>query len=83
MDSIHWAFEKMHLNPYIVYASDLNVSGAKSELLANLCKKLNATTYVSGPSGRDYLDKSYFNDIKIEYFQPQVENHYSCLYNLL
>lgn len=73
----------LNLNTKIVFASELNVKGDKSELLANICKKLNATTYLSGPSGKDYLDLSYFNNIKIQYHAPTVDNPYSCIYNIL
>ena len=65
-----------------VYASDLNVSGSKSELLANLVKEVCGTTYLSGPSGKDYLDLNYFNHINVEYFKPNVDHYYSTLQDL-
>ena len=66
----------------MIYASKLDVKGTKSELLANLVKRMNGTTYLSGPSGKDYLDLNYFNDIKVKYFEPKVDNCYSTLYNI-
>ena len=83
LNSIRWEMKHLNLNTKIVFASELNVKGDKSELLANICKKLNATTYLSGPSGKDYLDLSYFNNIKIQYHAPTVDNPYSCIYNIL
>lgn len=83
MNSVRWAMKQLNLNTEIVFASELDVYGDKSELLANICKKLNATTYLSGPSGKDYLDLSYFNNIKIQYHNPVVDNPYSCIYNIL
>lgn len=44
----------------IVRASDLPVGGQKSELVLNLCRHLGATTYLSGPLGRGYLDEASF-----------------------
>ena len=41
-------------------ASELGVSGGKSELLLGLCKAVGATQYHSGVSGRDYLDTQAF-----------------------
>lgn len=82
MSSIRWALEKLNLNPKIVFASELNARGSKSELLADLCKKVKATRYVSGPSGKNYLNLSFFKDIKVDFFQPKVKNNYSCLYNI-
>lgn len=83
LNSIKWAMKQLNLNTEIVFASELDVQGDKSELLANICKKLNATTYLSGPSGKDYLDLSYFNGVKIQYHNPIVDNPYSCIYNIL
>ena len=80
--SINWAMKKMNINTPIIYASDLNAEGSKSSLLANLLREVGATKYISGPSGRDYLDLSLFSGIEVEFFEPQVDNYYSCLYNL-
>jgi len=44
----------------IVRSSDLGVTGSKGELILALCRKLGATTYLSGVSGRDYLDCPQF-----------------------
>ena len=38
----------------------------KSERLAVIAKNANASTYVSGPAARDYIDEKYFNDLGIE-----------------
>ena len=80
--SIQWALSKLNIDKEIIFASDLNVGGHKSELLSNILKKIGAQTYISGPSGKDYLDMKFFNGIDVEFFNPQVENYYSCLYNL-
>jgi uncharacterized protein (UPF0335 family) len=82
MASIRWGLKKRGVDVDIIFASDIGVSGTKSELLANICNKLNATKYISGPFGRKYLDRSYFKNIEIEFFEPKVSNYYSCLYNL-
>ncbi|MBV0914154.1 WbqC family protein [Anianabacter salinae] len=49
-------------------ATDLGVTGEKSELVENICKSLGATCYISGPFGRDYLniDKFDHQNIKVE-----------------
>jgi len=44
----------------IVRASDLDVAGSRSELLAAICQRVGAEVYLSGPSGRDYLDPAPF-----------------------
>lgn len=43
-----------------------NVSGAKGELVLNICKALNATTYLSGMSGARYLSSTAFAETGIE-----------------
>ena len=83
MSSIEWARKKLNIKNKIIKSSELGVTGTKSELLANICKELNASCYLSGPSGKDYLEERFFKDIKIEYFEPKVENYYSCVYNIL
>lgn len=83
MASIKWCMEKLGLERPIIMSSSLEVSGAKSELLVSILKSVGATTYVSGPSGKDYLDMSLFGDIEVEFFEPKVNNYYSSLYNIL
>tara|TARA_Y100000114_G_scaffold31134_1_gene26733 strand:+ start:13608 stop:14189 length:582 start_codon:yes stop_codon:yes gene_type:complete len=82
MRGIEWAREQMKIETPIVYASQLGVSGSKTELLVDICRALNAETYLSGPSGINYLDVDLFEEIKVEFFKPNVKNYYSCVYNL-
>lgn len=57
---IRWAAEQFGLERRFVLASDLGVEGAGSRLLADIVEKLGARTYLSGISGRDYLDEAEF-----------------------
>lgn len=52
-------------------ASELPMLGRKSELVLNLCKEIGATTYLSGPLGRGYLEESKFAaaGIRIKYHE--------------
>lgn len=43
-----------------VRASDLGGEGRRSALLCDLAVRAGGTVYLSGPSGRDYLDESVF-----------------------
>ncbi len=60
---------KMEIHPEFVYASDLDVQGNKSDLILDICRKMNADVYIAGPSGRKYLDLSTFEEagIKVVY----------------
>ena len=50
----------------MVSASTLLVRGAKSDLILALCQAVGATTYLSGPFGRDYLNVETFSRANIE-----------------
>lgn len=50
----------------VFFASELKTSGKKTKMLVDLCKKVGATQYLSGPLGRNYLDESLFRDSGIE-----------------
>lgn len=59
----------------IVRASELGeVDGRKSDLVLNLCRRVGATTYLSGSQGRDYLDIGSFRsagiDVQFQNFFP-------------
>lgn len=61
-------------------ASQLSVSGKKSELLLNICKKLGAKKYLTSVGARDYLEK----DRKIfEYSNIEIiyHNYKHTIYN--
>lgn len=85
VSSIEWCRQQLDIKTPMIYASSLLATGSKSELLFQICKELNAKTYLSGPSGKDYLDEQVFRSagIKIDYFQPEVENYMSMIYNIL
>ena len=76
IDIILWVLRKLSINTEIILASELDVTGHKSSLLVNLCKAVNATTYISGSGGKDYLDTSEFiaNKITVEFkdLKPSV-----------
>jgi WbqC-like protein family len=53
----------------LIMSSELGTVGSKTDRLIDLLKKVNATTYVSGPSADGYLDKALFkyHGIRLEY----------------
>ncbi len=46
----------------IRYSSELGVEGKKEVLIHNLCQRVKATTYISGPFGRDYINNQAFTE---------------------
>lgn len=64
----------------IMFESVLDTDGMATERLVNICKKLEATTYLSGPSGRDYINESKFGSVKVEYFDWIPKSRLSALH---
>lgn len=70
-----WTMLEAHLKQLgiatrLVRARDLKDRGArKSDLVLDLCRQLGATTYISGPQGRDYIEEASFAaaDIELQY----------------
>lgn len=52
--------EKLDIHPEYIRASEMELAGAKSDLILDICKKLKAGVYIAGPSGRQYLDVESF-----------------------
>ncbi len=61
--------EWLDIKTEFILDSELDVTGRSSEHLLNICKKLGATKYLSGPSGKNYLNEKIFEQskIKVEY----------------
>lgn len=49
----------------VVRSSELGANSHKGELMLEICQRLGAATYVSGISGRDYLDRERFEEAGI------------------
>lgn len=49
---------------------DYELADGKTERLVDLCRQAHATTYISGPAARDYIDPALFEaaGIKLRYF---------------
>lgn len=84
MSSIGYCALKLGFSPpTMIMSSELNVEGSKTELLYNICKELNATKYISGQGGIDYLDTdNYFKDIELEIFKPEVKDYFTTLQHI-
>ncbi|WP_165953687.1 WbqC family protein [Streptomyces sp. 8K308] len=60
LDLAAWLLAQFDVTVPRVRASALRMAGTRSELLVNLCRAVGADEYLSGPSGRDYLDLAAF-----------------------
>jgi len=81
MKGLEFCREKLNITVPMVYASSLGVEGAKSDLLVEILKKVNAKRYISGSFGREYLDLELFKNhsIEVEFFEPNVKNYHTIL----
>lgn len=58
---IYWICECLDIKTKIIRSSTLNVSGKEStERLIEICKNVNAKTYLSGKGGINYQDETLF-----------------------
>lgn len=57
---LQWMLEGYGLAPDVIMSSELRVNGSGSQRILEICQKTGASTYVSGISGRDYLDLDSF-----------------------
>ena len=65
---------------------DLNISSKKQDRVFDICKKVGANIYISGPNGKNYLKEKDFDnqEIRLEYFNygPYLKyNQFSNKFN--
>src|SRR5690606_22014425 len=48
------------------WSHDLGVGGGKTERLVNICKELGASSYLSGPAAKSYLEQDQFEAAGID-----------------
>ena len=65
-ESTSYLLGALNINTPLLYSSKMRVDGSKSMLILNLCKSVGATTYLSGPFGRNYLDHKIFDEAGIK-----------------
>lgn len=80
-DQLKFWMSELKITTKVVRASEINVSGAKGDLVLNICKFHRATSYLSGPLGKDYLNPEDFQAAGIDLrFQDYSHPVYHQLY---
>lgn len=78
--TLFW-LEELEISTKVVRSSQLEIGSKNSELIVNLCEHFNATKYISGALGRNYLDENEFRERSIEIeFQNYVHPCYPQLH---
>ncbi len=57
IEIIYWFLENLGIDKKLLLASDLNTTGNKSQHVLNLCKKVEASHYLSPHGAFEYLNK--------------------------
>jgi len=66
LDLIKFINSELKICTETFLSSELNIPETKTKKLVNICSKLNATSYISGISGHDYLEEDLFTESKIK-----------------
>lgn len=56
----------LNITPKFINLSELDINSKSSELLIDICQKMSADVYLSGPGGKKYLDENKFKAAGIE-----------------
>jgi len=71
---IEYFISKLDLNTKTIKSSKLTIKKTGSEKLLEICRKLDATTYLSGKLGKNYLNEQIFHDSKIKIIYEKFEH---------
>lgn len=75
---LKWFLKELSISVSFIKASELGLAGKKSDLVFDMCKKLDANAFIFGKLGEDYARKEDFDRAKIElYFQEYRHPSYT------
>jgi len=63
---INYLLGELRINTRIEFESDCETHSRATERIIEICKKLNADTYLSGIGGKNYLNENRFKEENIE-----------------
>lgn len=85
---------ELNINTEFINSTLLNATGTKDDRIIEICKKLNASEYLSGPAAKNYIISEKFKkeNIKVEYINYEYPiykqmyepfNHYVTIFDLI
>ena len=78
---IRYVLKELLINVKIIKSSQLEAEGKGADLIIDICKKLNADSYVHGKHGQDYISEERFRENGIKcIFQEFVHPVYKQVY---
>src|SRR3989338_1881585 len=66
LKSIEYIAKKLNLNVKFRKSSELGINSKKTQRLVDICKKLNAMSYIAGVGSKDYMDAELFRESGIK-----------------
>jgi hypothetical protein len=80
IEIIRFILKELSISTPIAFESELKVITASSQRIVDICKNLEADTYLSGSGGRDYLDEKLFarENIKLLYQDFKHPGYKQC-----
>lgn len=72
-----------NINKSFYFQSELSVCGKGSDLILDICKKIGAKEYISGPGAVEYLNEQSFleNNISVNYIKNELPDLYPQFYS--
>ncbi len=67
-DLIKFVMGELKIKTKIIVGSEIGISGKKTDILLDICRKTGADTYLSGPGGRNYVDINKLRENGIQHF---------------
>lgn len=78
---LKWFIRELGLSVEFYSMSDFCFEGKKSDLVLDMCKKMNADKYIFGELGKGYADTVAFKTSGVEpYFQEYIHPNYQQLH---
>jgi len=71
---INYFISVLQIGTKTILSSDLDIDSKGSKKLLDICKELNADTYLSGELGKNYLDVNIFKDKNIQIIYEKFEH---------
>lgn len=73
--TISYICEILGIKTQLLCSIDLLANGSKDDRLIDICKKLGATQYISGPAARDYIVEEKFQEAEISLVFKDYSNY--------
>ena len=74
MDIINFLLKTLGIEKSMITCSELGAVGRKTELIADICRRLNSNKYLSGVHGREYINEEIVNENNLEIIFQDFEH---------